>query len=359
MLESQTSRAASSAPAERPVVLNPLDYPAWDSLLATHREAGFFHSYAWARVLHDTYGHEPIYFCTFEERQLQEMVPVMEVSSRWTGRRGVALPFTDFSPPLGRSTKNLDHLYKLAAEHGRERGWRSLECRGNGYGFLKAAPSLEFHGHTLELERGEDQLFKSLEGSMRRSVRKAEAAGVKVEFGDTMSAMQSFFDLHCRTRRRHGVPPQPWNFFENIAKHVLARGHGFVATARLEKRPLASAVFFHYGPQVLYKFGASDFRFQQLRPNNLMMWEAIKKCANQHFAQMHLGRTSLANEGLRRFKLGLGAREEKISYYKYAFKPGAFVTDVDRSEGWVNRVFRFLPLGMLRLAGRALYPHLA
>ena len=287
------------------------------------------------------------------------MLPVMEISSRWTGRRGVALPFTDFCPPLARSTDELNHLYQLATEHGRKHGWRSLECRGNDYSFLKAGPSLEFHGHTLELEHGEDRLFKSLDASMRRSVRKAEAAGVKVEFGDTMSAMQTFFGLHCRTRRRHGLPPQPWSFFENIGRHVLARGHGFVATARLENRPLACAVFFHHGHQVLYKFGASDFRFQHLRPNNLMMWESIKKCANQHFAQMHLGRTSLANEGLRRFKLGLGAHEEKISYFKYAFKSETFVTDVDRSEGWVNRLFRFLPLGMLRLAGRALYPHLA
>jgi hypothetical protein len=140
---------------------------------------------------------------------------------------------------------------------------------------------------------------------------------------------------------------------------VLGHGHGFVATARVGKRPVAAAVFFHHGAQVLYKFGASDFRFQHLRPNNLMMWEAIKKCAHERFARMHLGRTSLFNDGLRRFKLSLGAFEERISYFKYGFKSGTFVTDVDRSEGWVNRLFRCLPLGILRLAGRALYPHLA
>jgi hypothetical protein len=358
MIESQ-SGLESPSQGELPVILNPLHYPAWDSLLAGHPEACFFHTYAWASVLHDTYGHVPVYFCRFEERQLHEMLPVMEVSSRWTGRRGVSLPFTDFCPPLTGSTRGLDHLYHMATDHGQRHGWRSLECRGNWYGFLGVAPSLVFNGHVLELERGEDLLFKSMDGAMRRSIRKADAAGLKVEFGETVSSMETFFDLHCRTRRRHGLPPQPWSFFENIARHVLARGHGFVAIARLEKRPLAAAVFFHHGTQVIYKFGASDFRFQRLRPNNLLMWESVKKCAYERFARMHLGRTSLANEGLRRFKLSLGAIEEEISYFKYAFKSGRFVTDVDRSEGWVNRLFRCLPLGILRLAGRALYPHLA
>ena len=30
---------------------------------------------------------------------------------------------------------------------------------------------------------------------------------------------------------------------------------------------LAAAIFFHDGAQVLYKYGASDYQFQELRPN--------------------------------------------------------------------------------------------
>ena len=67
------------------------------------------------------------------------------------------------------------------------------------------------------------------------------------------------------------------------------------------------------------------------------MWEAIKRYAENGFSRLHLGRTSLANEGLRRFKLGLGAREEKIEYYKYDFRKESFVSDVDRAEDSVGR----------------------
>jgi lipid II:glycine glycyltransferase (peptidoglycan interpeptide bridge formation enzyme) len=171
--------------------------------------------------------------------------------------------------------------------------------------------------------------------------------------------MRTFFKLHCRTRRRHGLPPQPWRFFLNIQRHLLSAGLGFIATARLESRPLAAAVFFHDDRQALYKFGASDYAFQQLRPNNLVMWAAMKRCAERGLAALNLGRTSLSHEGLRRFKLGLGSEEEEIRYVKYDFAAKQFVRDVDRVEGWFNRVFARLPLPVLRLAGAVLYPHLS
>jgi hypothetical protein len=89
------------------------------------------------------------------------------------------------------------------------------------------------------------------------------------------------------------------------------------------------------------------------------MWESIKWCVRAGLKRIHLGRTSIGNEGLRRFKLGLGAREETIDYYKYDLKKRRFVTEADGAESWANGVFRRLPSGLLRWAGRMLYPHLA
>ena len=62
-----------------------------------------------------------------------------------------------------------------------------------------------------------------------------------------------------------------------------------------------------------------------------------------------MGRTSLSNDGLRRFKIGFGACEERVAYSKYDFAKKTFVTDVDRAESWVNGFFRCLPMPILRL----------
>jgi len=339
--------------------VDPCDYPSWDSLLESRGDASVFDTSAWAKVLKETYGHRPFYLCRIEHGRLTELLPVMEVSSRWTGRRGVSLPFTDFIAPLGEQGRAVGSLYSAASDLGRERRWRHLECRGNNSSWPGSLPSLKFHGHAIDLSCGPEAMFQRLEGSVRRGIRKAEQSKVAIEHHSTPEGIKVFYELHCRTRRRHGVPPQPFRFFENIARYVLGQKRGFVAIARHEGKPIAAAVFFHFGREAIYKFGASDMSFQHLRPNNLVMWCAMKRLAEQGMAALHLGRTSLTNEGLRRFKLGFGAREEEITYSRYSFRTGSFVQDVDRAEGWPNHLFRLLPASLFRWAGSILYPHLS
>src|SRR5947207_2430121 len=102
----------------RLVPIDPLQYPGWDSLLAAHPGSSFFHSTAWARVLRDAYGHAPAYFCGFANGQLTELLAIAEVSSLWTGRRGVSLPFTDFCRPLKAPGERGGNLYEAAMEYG-------------------------------------------------------------------------------------------------------------------------------------------------------------------------------------------------------------------------------------------------
>jgi hypothetical protein len=309
--------------------------------------------------LRDTYGHRPYYFARCEGQSLAGMLPVMEVSSRLTGRRGVSLPFTDYCAALQGAGGDKRNLYRRAMECGRQRRWKFLECRSLDGAWEASQPSLSFYTHTVDVSVGPEKLFQGLEGAVRRGVRKAERAGVEIDFDQGEESMRTFFQLHCGTRRRHGLPPQPLRFFLNIQRHMLSLGQGFMTTARLARRPLASAVFLHDGRRALYKFGASDYAFQHTRPNNLVMWAGMKRCAERGLATLNLGRTSLSNEGLRRFKLGLGADEQVIRYAKYDFSAKEFVRDVDRVEGWFNRVFARLPLPVLRLSGALLYPHLS
>ena len=341
------------------VLVNPLQQPGWDGLLGSHPDAGFFHGTAWARVLQETYGHIPVFAARFRDGQLRSVLPVMEVSSRWTGRRGVSLPFADFCFPLKWEGQDAGELYEMAMARGRARGWRYLECRSSDEDWPGSSPSLVFYGHELELGAGEEALFKKLESPVRRGIKKAAAAGLGIQIESSMESVETYYSLHCRTRRRHGLPPQPFRFFANIQKYMLQPGLGFIVIARLGDKPVAGAVFLHQGRQALYKFGASDHGFQHLRPNNLVLWEGIRQCAARGCARLHFGRTSAGNEGLRRFKLGFGAREEEIKCCKYDFRAGRFVRDVDRAEGWHNRVFALLPPPLLRLAGQLLYRHVS
>ena len=123
--------------------------------------------------------------------------------------------------------------------------------------------------------------------------------------------------------------------------------------------PVAGAVFLHFRRSAIFKYGASDERFQELRPNNLVFWRAIEWHSAAGFTEMDLGRTDRGQEGLRRFKLGWGAVERPIEYVRCDCRNGNFLTQSDRVHGWHNLLFRVMPGPLSRLVGAAAYRHVA
>lgn len=341
----------------RPV--NLLEDSSWDARLAACPGASFFHGTAWARVLHDTYGFTPTYFTLGNAQGFQAVLPLMEVDSWLTGRRGIGLPFTDECAPLGGEAGGFGQLFSAALDHARRRGWRYMECRGGRPLFGAVPASTSFFGHRLDLLAGEVQLFARTEAATRRAVRKAEQSNLTVTVSQDLEAVRTFYALLCKTRKRHGLPAQPFHFFANIHRHVLARNQGHVIIARQGSTDVAGAVFLHHGDTAIYKFGASDESLQRLRANNLVMWEAIKWHARAGFAHLDFGRTSLGNEGLRKFKLGWGTTEQSIDYVRYDLRSDSFVTSRDEAAGWYNGIFRLLPVSLSRMAGSVLYKHVA
>src|SRR5438132_6602969 len=99
-------------------ICDPVHNPGWDHLVALHRDAGCFHTSAWAKVLHKTYNHQPFYLQFSGRHRLAALIPLMEVRSLFTGRRGISLPFSDTCEPLIFDPEAVgmvrDHLVRLA-----------------------------------------------------------------------------------------------------------------------------------------------------------------------------------------------------------------------------------------------------
>ncbi len=340
-------------------MINPLETADWDVRVAQLPGATFFHSAAWARVLVEAYGFKPVYFIGEQAQQLVSVLPMMEVNSWLTGRRGVSLPFTDECQPLAPDALAFRMLFDAARQHGLERSWKYIECRGGKDLLPNSQPSTQFFDHELKLEPDPKAIFERFSDSTRRAVRKAEKSDLSLEFSRDLKAVRAFHDLLCLTRKRHGVPPQPFHFFAQIQRHILAPGKGWVVLARHQNKPIAGAVYFHFGQTALYKFGASDDAVQNLRANNLVMAKAIEWHALNGFTSFGFGRTSLHNEGLRNFKLGWGTTERQVNYVRLAPRTGEFLTAPDSDASLSQRVFNRLPISVSRLIGSTLYRHVA
>ncbi len=340
-------------------ILNPLSIPDWDERILGHPEGTVFHTAAWARALQESYGYEPVYFTSFENGALEALIPVMDVRSVLTGRRGVSLPFTDYCRCLPPPGVDLHEIISVLADHGMRRGWKSIELRSDVSLSSDIPASASFLRHTLDLTPGETVLHAKLRDSTRRNIRKAKRAGVTVTRGTSTEALREFYRLNCLTRKMHGVPPQPYRFFEKLREHLLSRGLGEIFLAHAESRVVAGAVFLTFGRRAVYKYGASDRRFQHLRANNLVMWEAIRSYASRGFGTLCFGRTEPENTGLLQFKQGWAASEETLAYCRYDVKIHRFQAAQPTVSWFQRRIFQAMPVPLLRMTGQVLYRHAA
>ena len=337
---------------------NPLTDPQWDGHVEKFANGTFFHTSAWARVLTKTYGHVPSYILGSVDRKCVALLPMLEVRSPWTGRRGVCLPFTDACSTLAIDSATAEAVTAHAFQLARARGWKHVEFRGGIKPSPTATPSVSFLSHSLDLRDGPAVVLSRFDSAVRRAIRKAERSNLKVELLRSREAVLAYYQLHVRTRKRHGLPPQPLDFFLNIHSEVLEAGAGFIALATQGSIPVAGAVFFHFNQRAIYKFGASDEDQLDLRGNNLVMWQAIRFLSENGFASLDFGRTSLNNDGLRRFKKSWGTHEGTIEYFQFETATQRWVTSRDRASGMHNAVFSRLPSSLNRLAGTIIYPHL-
>jgi CelD/BcsL family acetyltransferase involved in cellulose biosynthesis len=340
------------------VTLDPLEDARWGELVRRAPEGSAFHHPSWLRLLHATYRY-PITACCVAGPDGTPVagLPLAAVSSRLTGSRLVALPFSDLCPPLVARDASTEAPAALAAAleslH-RSRGM-PIEVRGDG-GALRAVPPGErFHHHVVRLERDVEAVQRRFaKAQAMRGVRRALREGLCTERRTDRAGLATFYRLHVATRRRLGVPTQPRRFVLGLAE-LFDAGRGFVLLVRSEGRPVAAAVFLAYGDVLTYKYGASDARFLQARPNNLLFMEAIRGGCEGGFRVLDLGRTHWGQEGLRAFKLSWGAEEREL---RYRHVGGAHSWSAGRrGERMVAAVIRRSPPLAGRAIGEVLYRH--
>jgi CelD/BcsL family acetyltransferase involved in cellulose biosynthesis len=339
-------------------IVNPLEIPNWDDLVLATGKASIFHSSAWARVLHESYGYKPVYFTSFDGGNLVSLLPLMEIDSWLTGRRAVSLPFSDYCDPVIPEGGIYPELLGKVIDQGRKANWKYIEWRSQKYVEKGTVPCASFFGHRLSLTKDLDELLRRLKSNTRRNIKTSIRTGVDVRMANSPEGMRSFFDLHVQTRRRHGLPPQPFAFFEKTVVNLIQRDLGSVALATYQNRIVAGMVFLHFGSEAVYKYGASDPRYLHVRPNNAIMWKAIKKYKERGVKELCFGRTAPWQEGLLQFKRGWGAAERRVEYYRYDLKREKFIEDWIQVNGFHNRVFRRCPISVLKLAGQFLYKHI-
>jgi CelD/BcsL family acetyltransferase involved in cellulose biosynthesis len=346
------------------IVENPVENPRWSALVNTHPAASIFHSPGWLGALRLTYGYEPFVITTSPGPALENGIVASRVKG-WTSRRLVALPFSDHCDPLVDGTSDLSEMFALLAAHARTSGCQSVELRPRNIGqpleIAARASGLErgaeYHLHRLDLRPSVAEIFGRMHhSSTQRAIRRAEREGLTYETGTSDRLLTSFYRLLRMTRRRHGLPPQPFAWFRNLIG-CLGQRVVIHAANNEDGEAIAAILTLSANKTIYYKYGGSDSAHHRLGGMPFLFWRVIQDARARGFDEFDLGRSDLDQPGLAVFKDHLGATRSTLTYFRHPARP----RDAARGE-WMSRAARgvcaYLPDAALDLTGRLIYKHL-
>jgi hypothetical protein len=340
--------------------LNPLQDLRWQRFVDLHPHASVFHTACWLETLRRTYGYEPVVYTTTPlGEELSNGIVFCLIRSWLSGGRLVSLPFSDHCEPLAVGDDLAELMDWLKASRHRKH-WKYIELRPvspNRYASkCDVLKSEKFSLQVLDLRPDLDTLFHNFHKScVQRKIHRAERENLTYEEGRSDELIKKFYNLLLLTRRRHGLPPQPLVWFRNaiscLGSHILVR------VACKENQPVAGMVTLQYKDALVYKYGASDSRFNSLGGNSLLFWRSIQDAKKNGLLKFDLGRSEPDNSGLVTFKENWGAVSFPLEYYRLPARQAFHL-----HSGWRIRlakgVFSVMPDSLFTATGKLLYRHI-
>lgn len=340
--------------------INPITDARWNEFVVRHPAASVFHTSEWMQTLQRTYGFEPFVLTTTPSGlPLTNGIPFCQVSN-WRGRRRlVSLPFSDHCAPLVGDPDETSDLLNYLQQNCERKQWKNIELRSGGAVIpdrLSFEQGSTFWWHKLDLRPELDQIFDSLhKDCIQRKIRRAEREQLVEEVGRSEELLRKFYRLLLKTRRRHGLAPQPFAWFRNLIACL-----GEMAQIRIASkagRPVAGILTLLHKHAQVYKYGCSDAKFNNLGGMQMLLWSAIQDAKKEQCVELDLGRSDLDQQGLITFKDRWGASRTKLAYQVYPRKS----LEAARSTShplFSKLLFTWMPDTLLAASGRALYKYM-
>jgi hypothetical protein len=320
----------------------------WEQLLLDAPGALLYHSRKWIEILRRAYGLKPTVALAIDQAGNSGAGCIFASAGLPLRRRSVALPFSDSCPPIAVDKSAARELILALRNGALQRG--GFELRG-----VAAAEPWQVVNHFVDWHlplRG--SLASVQAGASRhfvRQMRRAVKKGIAIEHGSDLNRLKRFYRLMLLTRRRQGIPPAPFRFFEAVQRVFGSACEIWLATT--QGKDLAALVVLRYGASLHYRWGARVD--DPSGANHLLFWRLIEECSND-FGVLDLGRTDCRNLGLCRFKRDLGAVATPLPYSYFPSVGEQMSPEMLRGPALLaSRVWRRLPLPVTRAIGAAIY----
>lgn len=351
----------------KPVLIDPLKDARWDPFVDAHPYGTLYHNSSWLRVIRLSYRQlEPLAFILEDNHsRIASALPFCLIKSRLTGNRVVSLPFTSYCDPLVSGKEDFSLLLDAVLS-------KVTPSGPYGYYELRVLRAVDEVGdarlkkhsyhklHLLDLSEGFEKVKASFhKDCIRKSIRKAVRSGITIRLAESEDDLKTYHTVHGLTRRKLGLPIQPYEFFKNMWQIMGPPKSFALLIAELQNRIIGGLIIFKYRDTVSMEHIGTDERYLLLRPNHLLYSAAIELACNEGFLTADFGKTTPDNIGLLDFKRRWGTKMYDVPYLYYPEIQGIMaMEETNRKYKLVVGIGRHMPFPLSRALGAVLYRHM-
>ncbi len=264
-------------------VLDDRSSVAWDNFVENHHNGTPFHLDAWLNLCQQHQGARLVRLGFFVGDQLVGVCPFL--IKRFFILKVAASPLvvqaSPYMGPLCRDSSFFPSIMQALDRYLRKQKvnferiiFRTQQTENiiNELGYV----SIERFTHVIDLSQGFDAIWKHMESSARRNIRKAEKSGVSVMLADPENFCGTYYNIaKSLYKGKNKIVPNSEQFYQdllmgNVSKHVK------LVIATVNGAAVSGAIMVHYKDYVYYLDGVNDRRYSTLNGSAAVQFFMIR-----------------------------------------------------------------------------------
>lgn len=280
----------------------------WNAFVCSQVDGTFFHLCQWKRIIETAFNHIGYYLLYEKNRRISGVLPLVHVRSRLFSNALISTPFCVYGGILAADDVARRALEQAAVDLARKLRvsyleMRQREPRHEGW------PTKDLYcTFRKPIGPDPDTNFRQIPRKQRAMIRKGMQAGLRSVMDDDVRRL---YRVYSESVRNLGTPVFSHGYLELLkdtfgdACDVLTVLHG--------EKPMSSVMNFYFRDEVLPYYGGGVAEARNLKANDFMYWELMRRAAEQDIRLFDFGRSKV-DTGAYHFKKHWGFEPEPLNY---------------------------------------------
>ena len=326
------------------------DRDRWDAFVQSCPEATFFHRAGWKEVIEQAFGHRTYFLYAERDGRIEGVLPLGHVRSRLFGNALSSMPFCVYGGIAANSEVARNALDEQAQQLARDLEVDYLElrnCRPQHSDWPVKDLYVTFR---RELDPDPEKNMAAVPRKQRAVIRKGISAGLQSNIDQDV---EGFYRAYAESVRNLGTPVFSLKYFR-LLKQVFGDECEVLMITKSDES-VAGVMSFYFRDEVLPYYGGGTAAARDLKANDFMYWELMRRACQQGIKVFDYGR-SKKGTGSYRFKTHWGFEPQPLNY-EYLLVNAKEIPDINplnpKYQLFIN-IWRRLPLPVTMLIG----PHI-